>query len=69
MVDWGSEFSFFSRYSCKNLCKSWHLHLYKAYDHQVWQVGLSKGIDSLPTNDAGISNVMTLKSRDFEHML
>ena len=60
MADRGGHFSFFSRYSCKN----WYLHFHKTCDHQIWQAGTSRGVDSNDTNSAGAGDVSTPWSRD-----
>lgn len=39
------------------------------YDHQAWQAGISKGIDSLASNKTGISDVIILNPSDFENLI
>ena len=40
------------------------IHLHKAYDHQIWRVGTSRGVDSNKINQAGAGNAITSRSRD-----
>ena len=44
----------------------WKSVFHKIYDHQIWQAGTSRGIDSLETFEASNGDVVTLRSRDFE---
>ena len=54
--------SVFLRYSCNNVNKNWYLHFHKAYDHQIWQAGTSRGIDPNETNQLDGSDVITSRS-------
>ena len=54
----------FLGYSYKNLYKSWNLHFHKTYDHQIWQAGTPREIDSNETNQAGADDIITSRSYD-----
>ena len=38
------------------------------YDHRVWQVGTSKGVESNETNQAGTGDVTSWRPLDFEKL-
>ena len=42
----------FLKCSCKNWYKNWYLHFPKNYNHQIWQAGTLRGVDSSETNHA-----------------
>ena len=50
MADWGCGLSFF------------HFHFHKFYDHQIWQAGPSRRVDSSETNQAGADACDKLKT-------
>ena len=37
---------------------------HKTYDHQIWQAGTSRGVDTTETSQAGAGDVITSRSRD-----
>ena len=61
--------SAFCVYSDKDWCKGWLLHYRKTYDSEIWYAGTYRRFDSLATKNAGTSDVIALKLRDFENLL
>ena len=50
-----------------NLCSwFWKYHIHKIYDHQIWQAGTFRGVNSLETYEASNVDVVRLRWRDFE---
>ena len=71
MSDWGGEFHFFRGIYVRNGIRV-NISIFigpMTYDHHIWQVGASRGVDSNESNQAGTVNVSPSKSRDFEKML
>lgn len=62
-------FQLFLRYSRNNWNDCWHFYFCETYGHKIWQEGTSRWVESLATNRAGASRVVTSKSDNFEHLL
>ena len=62
MASRGSDFSFFPYIHVKN---NWYFYFHKHYDHQSWNVGTSRKIDSPDTNQLTTVEFIILRSRDF----
>ena len=59
----------FWRYFYKKWYKNWYIYFHKAFKHQIWQAGRSKGIDLYETNQAGAGHLVTSRSLHFENIL
>ena len=62
----GCEFSFLRDVYATN---GWYLHFHKTYDHQNWIVCTSREVHSLESNEAAISDLITLRSHGFRKTL
>ena len=62
MASRGSDFSFFP---CIHVKNNWYFYFHKNYDHQSWNVGTSRKIDSPDTNQLTTVEFIILRSRDF----
>ena len=48
---------------------NWNLYFYKTHRHQILQAGISKGLGSNDTNQAGAGEAITQRSRNKLEML